>query len=63
VIGGIDANWEHDWAGVVRLGRLDVELTGAARRRLKWMDYYRAYGGNARLTCRHFDLNPQTFYR
>jgi putative transposase len=30
--------------------------------RLRWMDYYAQYG-NARLTCRHFDISPQTFYR
>ena len=27
------------------------------------MDYYEANGRNARLTCRHFDISPQTFYR
>jgi transposase InsO family protein len=27
------------------------------------MDYYYSHGRNARLTCRHFDLTPQTFYR
>jgi len=27
------------------------------------MDYYRGCGGNARLTCRHFDISAQTFYR
>ena len=27
------------------------------------MDYYRGHGENARLTCRHFDISPQTFYR
>jgi putative transposase len=26
------------------------------------MDHYAQYG-NARLTCRHFDISPQTFYR
>src|SRR5579859_388439 len=49
--------------GWVRAGRSDFELSAAARRRLKWLDYYRACGGNARLTCRHFDISPQTFYR
>ena len=49
--------------GWVRLGRLDVELSVEARRRLKWMDYYEWCGRNARLTCRHFDISPQTFYR
>ncbi|HEX2713636.1 MAG TPA: integrase core domain-containing protein [Candidatus Acidoferrales bacterium] len=50
----------HGW---VRAGRSDFELSGAARRRLKWLDYYRHCGNNARLTCRHFDISPQTFYR
>jgi transposase InsO family protein len=27
------------------------------------MQYYEAHGRNARLTCRHFDISPQTFYR
>jgi hypothetical protein len=34
-----------------------------ARRRLKWMDYHHAHGGNARRTCRHLDISPPTFYR
>lgn len=39
------------------------ELSKGARQRLKWMDYYNSHGQNARLTCRHFDISPQTFYR
>ncbi len=39
------------------------ELSRAARLRLSWFDYYRGHGGNARLTCRHFGIAPQTFYR
>ena len=39
------------------------ELSKEASRRLKWFDYYEANGRNARLTCRHFDVSPQTFYR
>ena len=27
------------------------------------MDYYRQHGGNAALTCRHFGISRQTFYR
>jgi len=46
-----------------RLARYGTELSRDARARLKWMDYYRSHGGNARLTCRHFDISPQTFYR
>jgi len=49
--------------GVSRLARLQVELSKKARQRLKWFDYYDSRGRNARLTCRHFDISPQTFYR
>ncbi len=49
--------------GASRLARLQVELSKKARQRLKWVDYYQAHGHNARLTCRHFDIGPQTFYR
>jgi putative transposase len=49
--------------GWIRAGRSDFELSAGARRRLKWMDYYRQCGGNGRLTCRHFDISPQTLYR
>ena len=49
--------------GWVLLGRVEVGLSRAVRRRLKWLDYYRACGGNARPTCRHFDISAQTFYR
>ena len=49
--------------GALRLGRYQWELSREAKRRLKWMDYYEANGRNARLTCRHFDISPQTFYR
>ena len=60
VIGGTNANWKHDRT---RLGQVEVGLSMAARRRLKWLDYYRACGGNAPLTRRHFDISAQTFYR
>ena len=49
--------------GVSRLARLQVEPSQKARQRLKWFDYYNSRGHNARLTCRHFDISPQTFYR
>jgi len=48
--------------GVSRLARLQ-ELSKKARQKLKWFDYYNSRGHNARLTCRHFDISPQTFYR
>jgi len=37
-------------------------ISPMAAARLKWMDHY-SRSGNARLTCRHFDISPQTFYR
>jgi putative transposase len=49
--------------GALRLAGRGQQLSAQARRRLKWMDYYQSQGHNARLTCRHFDISPQTFYR
>jgi len=37
-------------------------ISPGAAARLKWMDHYTIHQ-NARLTCRHFDISPQTFYR
>jgi putative transposase len=37
-------------------------ISSGALARLRWMDHYSRLG-NARLTCRHFDISPQTFYR
>jgi putative transposase len=34
-----------------------------AKSRLEWLDFYRSHGNNARLTCRHFGISPDTFYR
>lgn len=48
--------------GVLRL-KLPPELSREATKRLKWFDYYERCGHNARLTCRHFGISPQTFYR
>ena len=48
-------------SGVSRLARIQ-ELSREATKRLKWFDYYHSHGHNARLTCRHFDISPQTFY-
>jgi hypothetical protein len=48
--------------GSGRLAAL-TDLSRDAHLRLKWFDYYYAHGENARLTCRHFDISPQTFYR
>jgi putative transposase len=48
--------------GGVRLARIPVDLSADAKRRLKWFIYYEACG-DARATCRHFDISRQTFYR
>jgi transposase len=49
--------------GSLIIGKRIADISPKANRRLKWFDYYRANGNNARLTCRHFDVSPQTFYR
>jgi transposase len=36
-------------------------LSRSAKQRLKWMNHFDKYR-NARLTCRHFGLSPDTFY-
>lgn len=38
------------------------QLSKKAKRRLKWMDWYFSRGNNARATCRHFGISPDTFY-
>lgn len=45
-----------------RLATMGVELSRAAQVRLGWMDFYRKTG-NVALTCRHFGISRQTFYR
>lgn len=39
------------------------ELSHEATLRLQWMTHYLQNGRNAALTCRHFGLSRQTFYR
>lgn len=43
---------------LVRQGTISTE----AAKRLRWFDFYERHG-DARLTCRHFGISPQTFYR
>lgn len=43
---------------LIRQGTVSEE--GA--KRLRWFDFYDRHG-DARLTCRHFGISPQTFYR
>lgn len=47
----------HQW----ELERI-TDLSRQAQARLRWMDSY-ARHGNARKTCRHFDISPTTFYK
>jgi putative transposase len=49
--------------GSITVGKKIGHISSEANKRLKWFDYYNAHGQNARLTCRHFDISPQTFYR
>jgi len=39
------------------------KLSREARQRLKWMDFHRTHGNNASLTCRHYGISRDTFYR
>jgi putative transposase len=48
--------------GARRLAEIPV-LSKAARLRLQWFKFYETHGRNASLTCRHFGLARQTFYR
>jgi putative transposase len=45
-----------------RLARIGVELSRGAQTRLAWMDFHRRTQ-NVALTCRHFGISRQTFYR
>ncbi len=49
--------------GSNRLAKIPVELSKTARQRIKWFDFYEGHGHYARLTCRHFGISPETFYR
>ena len=48
-----------------KAGRISTikKLSKEAKRRLKWMDWYKNHDKNARLVCRHFGLSPDVFYR
>lgn len=49
--------------GAVGLARVAAELSRQAKVRLAWMEYYERHGQNAALTCRHFGMSRQSFYR
>ncbi len=38
-------------------------MSREARKRLVWFDYYYSHGRKVPLTCRHFGIRRQTFYR
>ena len=47
-----------------KLSKLHLqELAPEAKKRLKWFDWHREHGENVSLTCRHFGIARQTFYR
>ncbi len=48
--------------GSIKVGRRIADLSYEAYKRLKWFDYYEGVGRNARKTCRHFGISPDTFY-
>ena len=43
--------------------RRGADLSAEAKRRLMWIDWYHSHDNNARKTCRHFTISPDTFYR
>jgi Helix-turn-helix domain len=45
-----------------QLAQVGVELSRSARVRLAGMDFYRSTE-NVALTCRHFGISRQSFYR
>lgn len=49
--------------GSIKVGRRIADLSPDAYKRLKWFDYYEGVGRNARKTCRHFGISPDTFYK
>jgi len=45
------------------LNTLQPNASEEVRKKLEWFEYYEKCGKNARLTCRHFGISPDTFYR
>lgn len=39
-----------------------ISLSQSGKTRLSWLDWYLFHGKNARATCRHFGISPDTFY-
>jgi len=44
-----------------QMNHVPESLSRPAKQRLKWMKHFNKYR-NARLTCRHFGISPDTFY-
>lgn len=49
--------------GAISLKKRIADISHDAERRLKWFDFYEKHGKNARKTCRHYSISPDTFYR
>jgi transposase len=45
------------------LSQLPPDRAEEIKRKLGWFEYYEKCGKNARHTCRHFRISPDTFYR
>ncbi len=59
---GQSARWGTVIPKISRI-RDPIQLSQAAKKRLKWIDYYHSHNLNARLTGRHFGIHHRTFYR
>jgi transposase InsO family protein len=49
--------------GAISLKKRIADITHDANKRLAWFDFYTKHGRNARATCTHFHISPDTFYR
>lgn len=49
--------------GAISLKKRIADITHDANKRLAWFDFYERHGRNARATCVHFHISPDTFYR
>ena len=61
VIAGMKVFGLNIWTDVY--GIHPIELSKEGRLRLRWIEWYEEHGKNARLTCRHYGISPDTFYR
>ena len=48
--------------GAISLKKRIADITHDANKRLSWFDFYEDHGRNARATCAHFHISPNTFY-